>query len=98
MGARVLGNRTFDEWEKAGRPAAPHRPGEGEVIATAPDGADFHRYDDMPPLAHLEGKLDHMALYAGQSVGLVTDVQPPARFWPRSWANAAQALRRWSPE
>jgi hypothetical protein len=48
MGTRVLRNRTLDEWEKAGRPTAPHRPGEGEVIATAPDGADFHRYDDMP--------------------------------------------------
>jgi NAD(P)H-dependent flavin oxidoreductase YrpB (nitropropane dioxygenase family) len=73
---RVLRNPTLDEWESAGRPSSPGRPGEGDVIARGPDGNEFHRYDDMMPLADLSGQVDLMALYAGQSVGLVTDIRP----------------------
>ena len=95
---RVLRNRTLDEWEHAGRPAAPDRPGEGEVIARGPDGAVFHRYDDMIPLADLDGELDLMALYAGQSVGLVTDVRPASEILRTIVSDAARRLSRWSEE
>lgn len=75
---RVLRNRTLAAWEEAGRPAAPDRPGEGQVVARSPEGTDHLRYEDIMPLRNLEGDLDEMALYAGQSVGLVHDVRPAA--------------------
>jgi NAD(P)H-dependent flavin oxidoreductase YrpB (nitropropane dioxygenase family) len=93
-----LRNRTLDEWEDAGCPAAPDRPGEGEVIARGPDGAEFRRYDDMIPLADLHGELDLMALYAGQSVGLVTDVRPAVDILDTIVTDAARSLQRWSNE
>jgi NAD(P)H-dependent flavin oxidoreductase YrpB (nitropropane dioxygenase family) len=93
---RVLRNRTLDEWEDAGRPASPGRPGEGEVIARGPDGAEFHRYDDMFPLAGLHGELELMALYAGQSVGLVTEVLPAAEILDSIVSDAARSLQRWT--
>ena len=68
---RVLANSTLAEWEKAGSPSAPRRPGEGEVVARSAGGRRFERYSDMPPLQGMEGDLEAMALYAGQSVGLV---------------------------
>src|SRR5215211_1939709 len=46
---RVLRNSTVEAWERAGRPAGPARPGEGDVVATAADGSALHRYGaDMP--------------------------------------------------
>ena len=41
-------------------------------------GRDFLRYADVMPLAGLEGEVEEMALYAGQSTGLVHDVRPAA--------------------
>jgi NAD(P)H-dependent flavin oxidoreductase YrpB (nitropropane dioxygenase family) len=95
---RVLRNLTLEDWKDAGCPAAPDRPGEGEVIARGPDGAEFRRYDDMIPLADLHGELELMALYAGQSVGLVNDVRPAAEIVEAIVSDAAQSLHRWSQE
>ena len=44
---------------------------EGDVIARDASGRVFERYDDTMPLPGMTGDLDEMALYAGQSVGLV---------------------------
>lgn len=93
---RVLRNLTLDEWERAGRPTSTHRPGEGEVIARSPDGRDFHRYDDMLPLAEMEGQVDLMALYAGQSVGLVNDVRPASEIVRTIAADAQRRLAQWA--
>jgi NAD(P)H-dependent flavin oxidoreductase YrpB (nitropropane dioxygenase family) len=92
---RVLRNSTLDEWERAGQPASPHRPGEGEVIAQGPDGHEFYRYDDMMPLSDLTGEVDQMALYAGQSVGLVTEVQPASEIVQTILSEAHSRLRQW---
>lgn len=73
---RTLRNATLRAWETAGRPTAPHRPGEGDIIARDASGNAYERYDDMPPLPGMTGDLDEMALYAGQSVGLVHDSAP----------------------
>ena len=51
------------DWEEAGSPRAPRRPGEGDVVATASDGRTFLRYDDMMPLRGMQGDLEAMALY-----------------------------------
>ena len=34
---RALGNATFDEWQKAGRPVRGKRPGEGDIVAKSPE-------------------------------------------------------------
>ncbi|GAA1863379.1 NAD(P)H-dependent flavin oxidoreductase [Asanoa iriomotensis] len=72
---RALRNETVRRWEAAGSPPAPDRPGEGDVVAV--HGARPHlRYEDLIPLPGMTGDLDEMALYSGQSVELVRDVQP----------------------
>ncbi len=93
---RVLRNPTLEAWEQAGRPTSPHRPYEDEIIAWAPSGRQFRRYDDMMPLADLEGQVDLMALYAGQSVGLVSDIRPAAEIVGAIVADARERLRAWS--
>ena len=73
---RTLRNATLRAWEAAGRPAGPHRPGEGDIVARDASGRAFERYDDTPPLPGMTGDLEEMALYAGQSVGLVHSTAP----------------------
>jgi nitronate monooxygenase len=75
---RVLRNSTTEAWEEAGRPAPGDRPGEGETIAEYPGGHPIERYGDDLPMAGVEGDLDALALYAGQSSGLTDEVQPAA--------------------
>jgi len=74
---RTLRNRTVEAWEAADEPAPGDRPGEGEPVATYPNGVEIERYDDDPPLPAASGDVEEMALYAGQSTGL-TDSQRPA--------------------
>lgn len=78
---RVLRNATLDAWEQAGRPAGPDRPGEGDVVARQPrkSGGKEHawpRYDITSPTDAMVGDIDQMALYAGQSVQLISRSQP----------------------
>jgi nitronate monooxygenase len=73
---RVLRNATVENWEAAGRPAPGDRPGEGETIGRYPDGRPVERYGDDIPVAGMEGDLEAMALYAGQSAGGVEAVRP----------------------
>lgn len=91
---RVLRNGTLSRWEAAGRPAAPQRPGEGEVVATDGRGREHLRYDDAPPLRSLDGQVGDMALYAGQSVGLVDDVASAGDIVRALTRQAAAALAR----
>lgn len=70
---RVLRNSTYERWENAGSPPSGARPGEGEEIANG-----IARYASNPPLASMEGDIDAMAMYAGQSVGAITEVEPAA--------------------
>ncbi|BCJ31866.1 2-nitropropane dioxygenase [Actinocatenispora sera] len=88
---RVLRNDTLRRWEQAGSPAAPHRPGEGDVIATGP-GRQCLRYEDLPPLPGLSGDVEALALYAGEAAGLVHDVQPAAEI-VRGIVSQASAIR-----
>jgi len=89
---RALINSTTADWEEAGSPPAPTRPGEGAVVATASDGRTFLRYDDMIPLRGMEGDLEAMALYAGQSAGLVRTSGPAAEIVTALMAEATAAL------
>jgi nitronate monooxygenase len=76
MPHRVIRNSTVETWEEAGRPESGERPGEGEVIAEYPGGYPIERYGDDLPMEGVEGDLEALALYAGQSSGLTGDIQP----------------------
>ncbi|OAQ54519.1 hypothetical protein HTG_02910 [Natrinema mahii] len=67
---RVLGNETLERWEREGRPPAGERPGERDVVATR-DGEPIERYDEALATPDVEGDIESMALFAGQSVGLI---------------------------
>lgn len=73
---RTLRNKTVEAWEAAGRPASGQRPGEGEVIATSRSMGPIVRYQSCTPATDVEGDIDALSLWAGQSVGLVSKVQP----------------------
>jgi nitronate monooxygenase len=75
---RALRNATIDAWEAAGRPAAGSRPGEGDKVATRPNGSGIPRYASSTPVEGLDGDIDAMSLWAGQSVALARRVQPAA--------------------
>src|SRR5688500_9241757 len=89
---RVLRNRTLTHWEDAGRPSAPHRPGEGDTVAVDAGGASHQRYEDLMPLPGMHGNLHDMALYAGQSAGLVHETLPAAEVVRRMVQEAESAL------
>jgi NAD(P)H-dependent flavin oxidoreductase YrpB (nitropropane dioxygenase family) len=94
---RSLRNSTVRAWERAGRPVAPGRPGEGELIARAPDGSSLYRYGLEAPLSGARGDVEALALYAGQSAGMVNDVLPAAAIVDQIVSEAAQALGRPAP-
>jgi NAD(P)H-dependent flavin oxidoreductase YrpB (nitropropane dioxygenase family) len=73
---RALRNKTVETWEAAGRPPSGARPGEGEVIASSPSVGQIVRYQSRTPGADFEGDIDALSLFAGQSVGLVSEIKP----------------------
>jgi NAD(P)H-dependent flavin oxidoreductase YrpB (nitropropane dioxygenase family) len=94
---RAIRNSTITEWEAAGCPAAPGRPREG-VVATDRRGGSYLRYGDMMPMPGMTGDLEAMALYAGQSVGLIRDAAPAARIVAEIASQAARILAGFGPK
>ena len=88
---RVLRNDTLTEWEAAGCPQAPHRPGEGDVVFRR-GGEDFLRYCDTPPMPGAEGSLLSACLYAGAGVGDIRSVEPAADLVARLAVDLRAAL------
>jgi NAD(P)H-dependent flavin oxidoreductase YrpB (nitropropane dioxygenase family) len=88
---RVLRNKTVAAWEAAGRPPSGKRPGEGEVIATSKISGPIVRYQSYTPGADAEGDIEALSLWAGQSVGLVSKVQPAGEI-VREIAEEARAI------
>jgi nitronate monooxygenase len=72
---RVIRNSTTTAWEKADRPNVGSRPNEDEVIAHKKDGRPIRRYSDDGPILGTTGNLEALALYAGQTVGILHDVR-----------------------
>ena len=89
---RALRNSTVKAWEAAGRPAPGRRPGEHDLLPTTRDGAQLHRYGDDLPTADLVGDIEPLAMYAGQSSGLIDSVQPAAVIAQTLAADAQQVL------
>ena len=82
---RALRNRTFVMWEAAGCPSPGKRPGEGEVVATRPDGTKVLRYFVAPPTQELQGRPEECGLYAGLSVEHVKDLPAAGELVHRLW-------------
>ncbi|MEU5060296.1 MULTISPECIES: nitronate monooxygenase [unclassified Streptomyces] len=88
---RSLRNSTLSSWEAAGSPPSA-RPGEGDIIARDAEDTPYLRYQDAVPLAGMTGDVDAMALYAGQSAGLIRDILPAATIVARTMAEAKRAM------
>lgn len=73
---RILRNSTVEAWEKAGKPNIGTRPGEGEIVGETPTGVPIYCYSDNNPIKGTKGNLEAMALYAGQSAGLLNERLP----------------------
>jgi nitronate monooxygenase len=91
---RTLRNRTFEEWDAAGRPPSGQRPGEGTTVGTlrlpSGDTIEFPLYAGSgSPLVGFEGDLDRMAMWAGESVEVVHDVLPAGEIVRRLAEDAA---------
>jgi len=91
---RVLKNSTIEAWEAAGRPPNGSRPGEGDVIGTAPTGRPVVRYQSYTASTGTEGDIDAMSLWAGQTVGLVSKVQPAGEIVREIVTEAEAILQR----
>ena len=72
---RTLRNSTVTNWEASGSPPSGERPGEGEEVATWAGGSPIMRYSASLPRQGMTGEVEALALYAGQSVGLVSRLQ-----------------------
>lgn len=93
---RTLRNKTMREWEAAGCPPVGQRPGEGTVIGTRrlPSGQvqPWPRYavGIIPPA--FEGDLQAVAMFAGESCGVIHEIKPAAAIVRDLALNAEAAL------
>jgi NAD(P)H-dependent flavin oxidoreductase YrpB (nitropropane dioxygenase family) len=85
---RVLRGSTFDAWEMQGCPLPARRPGEGDIVARMPNGAEVKRYDDTPPTEDMQGDVMACCLYAGTGVERIRAVQPAAELVATLWQEA----------
>lgn len=90
---RALKNSTVAEWELAGRPPPGQRPGEGDVLCRTEKGDAVLRYQSKTPNAALQGNIEAVSLWAGQSVFKVRRRQSAAEIVRELHAEAADVLR-----
>jgi len=79
---RTLMNSTYRAWVGAGSPPSGQRPGEGEAIGHTVEGRVILRYNvNHPTVTRVveDDAAEAMALYAGQSVGLIHERKPARR-------------------
>jgi len=86
---RVLRNRTFAMWDRAGCPPPGKRPGEGDTLLTRPDGSKVLRYWYQSPIQGEEGAIAESALYMGQSAEVVNDLPFAGDLVRRLWRECA---------
>jgi NAD(P)H-dependent flavin oxidoreductase YrpB (nitropropane dioxygenase family) len=77
---RTLRNKTFAEWEAAGRPQSGSRPGEGRSIGkrslSTGEVEDWPRYAIGTPPPDFDGDIEYTPLWAGESCSVVNDIKP----------------------
>lgn len=91
---RMLRNRVVTEWEAAGRPRLGSRAGEDTIIGRNTVGdrvTEVVRYTSFTATPAFEGDMEEVSLWAGASVGRVTEVLPAARI-VRETVEEAQAI------
>ena len=91
---RCLLNDTLDAWRRAGEPPPGKRPNEGEIIGHDGAGAAIERYSIENPNTETTGAVTSMALYAGQSAGLVHGEATAATIMATMEEEAQSILRR----
>ena len=90
---RILRNSTTETWRKGGKPAPGMRPGEGTRIGTDRHGKPILLYSDNNPILGTTGDLERMALYAGQSAGLLREVSGAAEIVESVMRVAGEVIR-----
>jgi nitronate monooxygenase len=90
---RVLENTTTADWKAAGQPET-ERPGEGEVVAETDDGTPIRRYEDSLAVPGIDGAVEELPLYAGQSAGLTQKEQPADELVATLAEETTEALER----
>jgi hypothetical protein len=90
-----LRGKTFDEWDRSGRPPPGKRPGEGTPIGRLgpPTNAVVMRYSPFMVTATFDGDVDSAPLWAGESVESVRVVEPAADIVQRLVQEADTHLR-----
>ena len=88
---RVLRNRTLVMWEAAGCPSPGKRPGEGEVVATRPDGSKLLRYEIGVARRGFTGAVTDCPLWAGMGVDFIKDLPRAADLVERLWRECQAA-------
>lgn len=94
---RVLRTKTVEEWERAGRPESGNRGGEGETIGrSSRAGVEIPlvSYTVMPPADYIEGDIERMPFYAGQSCGAVREIAPAGEIVRRIAAEARDVIEK----
>ena len=91
---RTLRNSTTDAWEAAGRPSPGGRPGEGDVVGRWGDGEEIRRYDSTSPREGVTGNVEALPMWAGQGVGVLSDVRAAGEIVRSIAAEAEETLAR----
>jgi nitronate monooxygenase len=78
---RTLRNKTYEEWEAAGRPPSGSRPGEGQSIGrrinlSGGDVFEWPRYAVGMTTSEFDGDVEYAPLWAGESCSVVNDIKP----------------------
>ncbi len=92
---RVLRTSVLEEWENAGRPASGQRPGEGRPIATSRRRdveVPLVNYTVMPPADYLDGELERLPFYVGESCSLIREIIPASEIVRRIATEAREVI------
>jgi nitronate monooxygenase len=80
---RALRNRTYAEWDAAGRPPSGERPGENTSVGhrrlASGERIEWPRYAVGMATPDFEGDIDLVPLWAGESCAVITEAKPAAR-------------------
>ena len=94
---RVLRNRAVEDWERAGHPESGRRPGEGQQVVTIRAGAagldlPLAKYSVTPPSDSMEGDVESLPFYAGESVTQLREILPAGEIVRRVAAEAREIV------
>jgi len=94
---RTLRNKTYAEWEEAGRPPSGSRPREGTSIGkrtmSTGEVEEWPRYAIGSPPPDFDGDIEYTPLWAGESCSVVNEIKPAADIVRDLVRDAEVALR-----